>query len=414
MFLRGLLVAAVGLLAPASTALAQGGTCGFPGFPACQEPAPPAQPAPPGTSPPPNFPTGSVGPQLAEYSGPDRRGINPRSANPLIGERWFVDHKQPSWRYWRSYRRRGSKGRAAHMWRIAREPKFRWFGRFNRRARVDVRKYIDRARRVGEVPLIATLRHQGRECNRRYQGGGPREDARTRSWFRAFARGIGRSRVIIAFEPDSVGTIKCLAPSRRKSRFRLLRYGVDVLSKLPNATIYLEATASDWVPAARVARALRRIGVHKVRGFMLNTTHYDWTSRNIRYGLAVSRRVRGKPFVISTHFNGRGPVHYRKRRGRRNLRINVHCHPLHRGLGIPPTTSTAHPKVDAYFWIGRPGYSGGSCNGGPLPVGSWWPGRALSLARNQTLQLGPKPGTRFGWPRGKFSLRAVAGDQLRR
>ena len=122
----------------------------------------------------------------------------------------------------------------------------------------------------------------------------------------------------------------------------------------------------------------------------------------------------GKPFVISTHFNGRGPVHYRKRRGRRNLRINVHCHPRHRGIGIPPTTSTAHPKVDAYFWIGRPGFSGGSCNGGPLPVGSWWPARALALARNGTTQLGPAPGTRFGWPRGKFSLRDVAGDQLRR
>ena len=91
----------------------------------------------------------------------------------------------------------------------------------------------------------------------------------------------------------------------------------------------------------------------------------------------------------------------------------MHCHPLHRGLGIPPTTDTFHPKVDAFFWIGRPGFSGGSCNGGPLPVGSWWARRALSLARNQTLQYGPKPGTRFGWRRGKYSLRDVAGDQLR-
>ena len=170
-----------------------------------------------------------------------------------------------------------------------------------------------------------------------------------------------------------------------------------------------------WAPQYKAyKRALRRIGVAKVRGFMLNVTHYDWTARNIRYGLEVSRRVGGKPFVISTHFNGRGPVYYRKRRGKRNLRINVHCHPRHRGLGIPPTTLTAHPKVDAYFWIGRPGYSGGSCNGGPLPVGTWWPARALALARNVTSQLGPQPGTRFGWRRGKFSLRDVAGDQLRR
>ena len=62
--------------------------------------------------------------------------------------------------------------------KIAREPKFRWFGRFNRRARAEVREYINRARRVGEVPLIATLRHQGRQCNtplpgRRAAGGRP-------------------------------------------------------------------------------------------------------------------------------------------------------------------------------------------------------------------------------------------------
>jgi endoglucanase len=351
----------------------------------------------------------------APVAAADPRGVDPAAPNPLAGERWFVDHDQPSWRAWRFYRARGMRGKEALMWTIAREPKFRWFGRFNRPARKAVRDYIERARSVGQVPLLATLRHQGRQCNSRYQGGGPREDARTRAWFRAFASAIGRSRVVIAFEPDSVGTVKCLARSRRKARLRLLRYGVDHLSKLPNATIYLEATASDWVPAHRVAKALRIIGIHKVRGFMLNATHYDWTGRNIGYGLDVSRRVGGKPFIISTHFNGRGPVHYRRRVGRRSLRINVHCHPRHRGLGIPPTTATAHPKVDAYMWVGRPGYSGGSCNGGPLPVGTWWPARALSLARNATTLLGPPPRTRYGWPRGRFSLLDVAGrDNLRR
>jgi hypothetical protein len=33
-----------------------------------------------------------------------------------------------------------------------------------------------------------------------------------------------------------------------------------------NATIYLEATASDWEPADRVAKLLRAIGIAKVRG----------------------------------------------------------------------------------------------------------------------------------------------------
>lgn len=346
-------------------------------------------------------------------SAQDARGVDPRSPNPLAGLNFFVDHQQPSWKQWRYYRKRGFKQRQALMWRIAREPKFRWFGRFNPRARKAVRDYIERARSRGAVPLIATLRHQGRACNSHYTAGGAREDARTRGWFRAFARAIGRARVVIAFEPDSVGTVKCLARSRRKARLRLLRYGVTQFAKLPNATVYLEATASDWVPAARTARALRRIGVSKVRGFMLNVTHYDWTSRNIRYGLDVSRRVGGKHFVISTSFNGRGPVYYRRRRGRRNLRINIYCHPLLRGLGPAPTTRTANPRVDAYMWIGRPGYSGGSCNGGPLPVGTWWSGRALMFAKHATNLIGPLHGTRFGYRRGRFSLRAVAGDQLR-
>ena len=76
--------------------------------------------------------------------------------------------------------------------------------------------------------------------------------------------------MVIAFEPDSLGTIDCLTRSRRFARMRLLRYGVDVLSQLPNATIYLEGGASDWEPAKRTAWQLRSIGIAKVRGFMLN------------------------------------------------------------------------------------------------------------------------------------------------
>ncbi len=222
--------------------------------------------------------------------------------------------------------------------------------------------------------------------------------------------------MVIGFEPDSIGTIDCLAKHRRQARIDLLRYGVDVLSALPAATIYIEGGASDWEPAARTAKLLRLIGVAKVRGFMLNVTHYDWTANNIRHGLDISSRVGGKPFIISTSFNGRGPVHFRRWISRRRhlwRRVTVWCHPLRRGLGIAPTTRTHHPKVDGYFYIGRPGYSGGSCNGGPLPVGSWYGKRALMFGRWATNWIRPPRGTRFGHPRG-LSLKAVAGDQLSR
>jgi endoglucanase len=120
--------------------------------------------------------------------------------------------------------------------------------------------------------------------------------------------------------------------------------------------------------------------------------------------------VGGKHFIVSTTHSGRGPVHYR--RGGRQIVVN--CHPRLRGLGPKPTTRTAHRLVDAYMWISRPGYSRGACNGGPPQEGTWWPKRALELARLATERLGPAKGTAFGFPRGQVTLREAAGDQLGR
>jgi endoglucanase len=325
-----------------------------------------------------------VAPALAQEPGPvDPRGVDPASPNPLLGQHFFVDHQNPAWRQYTYYRRRHQAGAAAEMWKLAREPKFRWFGRWDRPLRRRVRDYIARARRRGTVPLMVVMRHQGHGCGG-YDGGGTAEDARSRRWYRAFARSVGTARVVIGFEPDSLGTIDCLRPDRRRARLDLLRYGVDVLSKLPGATVYLEGGASDWEAPARTANQLRYIGIAKVRGFMLNVTHYDWTGNNVLHGLRISRMTAGKPFVISTAFNGRGPLHLWRVIAGRRQRVNVWCHPPRRGLGPVPTTDTAVGKADAYMWIGRPGYSAGACNGGPLPVGSWWPERALMYARYAT------------------------------
>jgi endoglucanase len=329
--------------------------------------------------------------------GVDPRGVDPAAPNPLRGLRWYVDPVEPAFRSYRSFFARHQLHKSALMWRVAREPRFRWFGRWDNPVRRRVRNYLRCAAAVqpGAVPLMVVMRHQGKGCGGGYTGGGPAEDARTRAWYRRFASAVGGTRVVIGFEPDSLGTVDCLTPSRRDDRLKLLRYGVDVLSQLPRATIYLEAGASDWEPARRTAKQLRYIGISKVRGFMLNATHHDWTRANIRHGLAISRRVGGKHFIVNTSFNGRGPIHVRGRRTR-----NMWCNPPNRGLGISPTTRTGHPLVDAYMWINRPGYSAGACNGGPLPVGAWWPERALMYARFRTSWLAPPRGTSNGFFRG--------------
>jgi endoglucanase len=334
--------------------------------------------------------------------GIDPRGVDPAAPNPLLGQRFFLDRMEPAYMQWVRWKRAGETTRANQIWKLAREPRFRWFGKFTApRMEKKIRGYLDRVQcdQPGTVPLMVVMRHQGKGCSGSYRAGGLAEDRRTMRWYDDFADSVGNHRVVIAFEPDSLGTVDCLARDRRKARLDVLRYGVDRLSQLPNATIYLEAGASDWEPATRTAKQLRYIGVSKVRGFMLNVTHHDWTRANILHGLQISRMVGGKHFIINTSYNGRGPLHYRKWINRAKHRwrtINVWCHPGLRGLGPAPTTATANPTVDAYMYINRPGYSAGSCNGGPLPVGTWWAARALMYAEYETDWLSPPPGTKYG------------------
>ena len=342
----------------------------------------------------------------------DVRAADAAAPNPLVGTKYFVDRMEPAYMQWARWKRSGEANKADTIWRLAREPRFRWFGRFTRpRMQKKVRGFLDRVQcdQPGSVPLMVVMRHQGRACSGGYLAGGVAEDRRTMKWYEDFAEAVGDARVVIAFEPDSLGTLDCLAVHRRDDRLRMLRHGVDVLSALPNATIYLEAGASDWEPAERTAKQLRAIGIHKVRGFMLNVTHHDWTRFNIQHGLEISRRVGGKHFIINTSYNGRGPLHYRKWINRAKhmwRRINVWCHPGLRGLGPAPTTATSHSKVDAYMYINRPGYSAGACNGGPLPIGTWWADRGLMYAAYATDWEAPPAGTKHGHYK-RYSLRAL-------
>jgi len=43
-----------------------------------------------------------------------------------------------------------------------------------------------------------------------------------------------------------------------------------------------------------------------------------------------------------------------------------------------------------------------------------WVARALELATLATERLGPAKGARVGFPKGRFTLRQIAGDQLKR
>src|SRR5687767_3179369 len=63
---------------------------------------------------------------------PDPRGVDPASPNPLEGVKFFVDRGSPSWRQWLAHTRAGRTDKADLIWKIAREPKGLWVGRFTR------------------------------------------------------------------------------------------------------------------------------------------------------------------------------------------------------------------------------------------------------------------------------------------
>jgi endoglucanase len=306
----------------------------------------------------------------AASSGGQNPGAN--APNPLIGQTWWDQNTEwnQTWNGYRSLMRRGRQEDAAKVLMLAQAPQFKWFGMWEQPVVGKLQGMFEAA--GDSVPLLAVFGDDHDGCGGGFNtSGGLAQNARYKRWIDQVARGIGGNEVVIAFEPDSLGLIECLAPSLRAPRLRALAYGVKALSKLPNATVYVEAGAPDWQSVPTMARKLRAVGVSRVRGFMLNVTHHVTTANNIRYGAKLSRALGGKHFIINTSHNGNGPLYSNGH--------TIWCNPPNAAAGPLPTTNTAHPKVDAYMWVERPGFSNGACNGGPAQVGAWWEKRALQM-----------------------------------
>ena len=199
-------------------------------------------------------------------------------------------------------------------------------------------------------------------------------------------QGIENRPAVMLLEPDAIGSSSCMARSGALSEWEAdIRYEISAVSTLPHAVVYIEGGYSDAANPAYTARVLNAVGVHTIQGFYTNDTHMQWTANEIRWGLKVSNRLGGTHFIVNTADNGRGPVlnPHPTKQGIEDL-----CNPPGRGAGIPTTTDTGNPVIDAFMWEHVPGTSSGKCNGG-TPAGTFWLARALTEARNANAQLGP-------------------------
>ncbi len=306
--------------------------------------------------------------------------IPPPSTNPLVGAQFFVDDRDgPAARAARDLGRRGSTAAALNV--IASQPGTYRFGSWNGAfPGPAVANYLARAatEEPGTVPMIMTYRILSGHCG--HWADSPARALAYHNWITSFARGISGYRAVLYLEMDALITTPCLTAHGVDVRMAELRDAIDILTaNCPRLVIYLDAGAADAVPAPRIADLLRRAGVAKIQGFFLNSTHFDWTSREIRFGEQISRLTGGKHFVVNTGENGRGPLRPPDPVHQGN---EVLCNPLGRGLGPRPTTNTGYPNVDALAWTSNPGESGGACVPGAPGTGRYWPAYAAMLVRN--------------------------------
>jgi endoglucanase len=292
--------------------------------------------------------------------------------DPLAGARFYVDPASEAAKAARRY---------PQLAVIASQPGAGRFGAFSYpNAQVSVAHYLARAavQDPGAIPMLTTYRLVDGHCG--HWADTPSDQLAYHNFIERFARGIGSYRAVLFLEQDALITTGCLSRRGVAVRMAELRDAISILTaECPHLVIYLDAGAADALSVRAAARLLRRAGVAKIQGFFLDATHFDWTSREIRYGDRISRRIGGKHFVVSTGESGRGPLvpHDRVLHGNEVL-----CNPPGRGLGPKPTSDTGYRRVDAFAWLDNPGGSSGACVPGAPPGGVYWPQYALMLVRN--------------------------------
>ena len=240
------------------------------------------------------------------------------------------------------------------IWKIAREPRAAWLGRFTRpNFHGKVRHLIDAAVGDGAVPVFTVLRASRRAAGRTTTAAGRAEDARTRAWWRDLARAIGQDRVVIAFEPDSLArstvgraagkptASDCSVMGSTRSRSCRTRPTASRSRRLG-----LGARGADRRAAAcgRHPEGARLVERDPLR---LDASEHSARPRNL-----ASHRWQALRDQLPLRMR-RGPLHFRLTNGSawRNLVQPAAARPRHSGR-----RRTRRTQWWTRTWISRPGY----------------------------------------------------------
>lgn len=309
----------------------------------------------------------------------------PAAENPLANRPWGV-YQGNTEMAWAPYAASSGPDRDV-LAKIALRPKAKWFGAWipNATIATKVRDYIASSlastgndpETLVQMTIFRMVPWEQRACTRVPTKA---EKASYQQWIDAFVSAVGQTHVAIVMQPD--GPFALCAPKGSTAYSEQISIAVGKLAALPNAAVYIGAGAADWhrMKTAPAVKLLVNGGVAQARGFALNTTHYDSTRRQIKYGAQVVAEldklgITGKRFTVDTASNGRAFTGEQWRKaGKPGGRFDnaATCTTAAQTrcvtLGIPPTWQVDDPRwglpearrlqaaqyVDAYLWAGRP------------------------------------------------------------
>lgn len=216
------------------------------------------------------------------------------------------------------------------------------------------------------VPVFVIYGIPDRDCTGGFSAGGLTPDTYL-PWVQEIATAAGQDSVVV-LEPDALaGTVSCDGDTER---IRLLSEAAAALDDAA-VTTYLDAGHSAWIPAPKMARLLKEVGIDEARGFATNVANYQPLARETAYAAELSGLLDGAHYVIDTGRNG-DPAGD-------GAPVDDWCNPVGRALGQEPGYVDDGTSLDALLWIKPPAESDGTCHGGP-PAGEIWIPRAISLA----------------------------------
>ena len=175
-----------------------------------------------------------------------------------------------------------------------------------------------------------------------------------------------------------------------KVRIDELRSAIATLSTLPHAVVYVDAGAADAHDRGFMARMLRWVGVERIQGFFTNSTHQDWTRKEIRYARWLVRKLGGGPhYVVNTAANGQRAADPEEPRQARQLVPLQRPRAAGSARDRPPTSRRSTATSTGSSGSATPAARPADARTPPSapPTGAFWLDYALELIRNADFRI---------------------------